>query len=782
MDEIALLPQTPEELYQVNLDLLARMKDPAFATQVNQIPLINLQLGPSASGALAGASFDTISQQWVPLCNMQDPVAEAITDADRFYEPKAKIFILFGMGLGYFAREMAVRLQPYQRMAIFETSPILYRAAMHAIDIGPLIDGHSRMDTFIGDGLSPHLEQWFLTFESHEKLHIAEPMRAGFTNIYNKAEYDTLGMKCQDMLRYHAVGLATWQQFGAHIGDNDVANLPEYFALPGITALKDVWKGKPAICIAAGPSLVKNLYLVQEIQQRFPDVTILSVATVYALLQGLGIVPDLVTTIDFQRLNYTDQIANVPVDPRSALLYLHSAYPDTGRRWPGPKFVARNASDMTQWMLRYAEDKGSAAQVQTVAHLNVVAALEMGCDPIILLGQDLSQPKGMHHAPGAGAQDTNVEDSPDSHIAADDVYGQPCWTRHSYLSMRTVFAKMFQDHPEAHFVNCTEGGLNIDGAVNRTLSEMMSEWQPADPFQREGGKARLGTILKDAYDRYVPEARWQDLLTDLGKLRDGVKQIGSSGETNLDRKRLYEASETPESKQLLADAILASEGEFTADGSVFSMIAVRRFDLIQLMSDVPLDGTLPPEDLARVRMERILAVSQAMADEWRKVTRNLDGAIARLIDLMPETRSHPMTWQEWIRLLARKSYLAAARRLPETWWDEKTAAHWLVVSGCLAMHRHEYAKAVALLDAASQDPGFARFARVRDRCQRLLDESRRRPLPFMAPYLMRLNGKDPTTVQAVETVQIDKTQPAAMPLRGKIEMLVDKLIAAMGDS
>lgn len=781
MDELAPLPLTPEALYQQNLDLLVRVKDPSFATQVNQIPLINLQLAPSASGALAGASFDTISQQWVPLCNMQDPVAEAITDADRFYEPKAKVFILFGMGLGYFAREMALRLQPYQRLAIFETSPILYRAAMHAIDIGPLVEGH-RIDTFIGDGLSPHLEQWFLTFESHEKLHIAAPMRAGFTNIYDKASYDTLGMKCQDMLRYHAVGLATWQQFGSHIGDNDVANLPEYFALPGMTALKDIWKGKPAICIAAGPSLVKNLHLVQEIQRRFPDVAILSVATMYALLQGLSIVPDLVTTIDFQRLNYTDQIAGIEVDPRSSLLYLHSAYPDTGRRWPGPKFVARNASDMTQWMLRYAEDKGSAAQVQTVAHLNVVAALEMGCDPIILLGQDLSQPKGMHHAPGAGAQDTNVEDSPDSHIPADDVYGQPCWTRHSYLSMRTVFAKMFQDHPESHFVNCTEGGLNIDGAVNRTLSEMIAEWQPSDPYQRGSRKARLAAILKDRYESYIPDARWEDLLTDLGKLRDGVKQIGLSGEINLDRKRLYEESETPEGKQLLADAILASEGEFTKDGSVFSMIAVRRFDLIQLMSDVPLDGTLPEEDLTRVRMERILAVSQAMADEWRKVTRNLDSAIARLMDLMPSLSEKPVLLHEGIRLIARHSYLALSRRLADTPQDEPNPSHWLLLSGCLAMHRHEYAKGLTLLETGSQDPLFVKFGRIGERCQRLLDQYRRGVLPSMAPYLARLNGQASTLVQAIETVQIDNAQTATLPLRGKIELLVDKFIAAMGDS
>lgn len=779
MDAPAPLPLTSEQQYQANRDLLARVKSEEFSRQIDACPLTNLQLNAGPTGALVGAAFEPSMQQWVPLADLQDPLAEARTDADRFYDPKAKVFVLFGMGLGYFARELASRLQPYQRMALFECSPVVYKAAMHAVDLTPLVEGH-RVDTFIGDNLEPHLEQWFLTFESHEKLHIAPPMRAGFTNGFQKALYDRLGAKCEDMLRYHAVGLATWQQFGAHIGDNDVANLPEYFAFPGLTALKDCWKGKPAVCVAAGPSLVKNLHQILEIQETRPDMAILSVATVYALLQGLGIIPDLVTTIDFQRLNYTDQVANVPVDPRSALLYLHSAYPDTPRRWPGPTFVARNASDMTQWMLPYAEDKGSAAQVQTVAHLNVVAALEMGCNPIILLGQDLSQPQDLHHAPGARAQDTNVIENPDAHINAEDVYGQPCWTRHSYLSMRTVFTKMFADHPETTFINCTEGGLHIEGAIDQSLGEALAGL-PTLPM---GHVERLALIVKEIADKYVPQTRWNDLIRDLQGLRDGVAHIGRAAETNIERLSAMGSAPDEEAIQAIKQVILDSESEFTRDGSVFSMIAVRRFDLIQLMSDAPLDGSQPPDELSRIRLERLMAVSRAIAEEYRKVLRNLDGAIIRAQDLLPEREREPLTWREGIRLLARHSYVALQRRLGRAWYAGETQmslSEWIVLRACVAMHRHEFERASLLLDTICDRQSFAKFDRVQARCRYLLDQYRRGLLPSMAPYLARLNPDGVGAVMAatMPVAPLVESQNGKPAIAAKLELLLDKFIAVI---
>ena len=146
--------------------------------------------------------------------------------------------------------------------------------------------------------------------------------------------------------------------------------------------MQGLWEGKPAVCVAAGPSLQKNLALLMEPALR-DKVAVLTAGTVYAVLDKLGIQPDLVTTIDFQYLNWTDQFRRVPLDTAPPLVYLHSTHPSTVRRWPGARFVGLNASDTTAWMQQYAEPKPYAAQVQTVAHLNVVVAALLGANPII---------------------------------------------------------------------------------------------------------------------------------------------------------------------------------------------------------------------------------------------------------------------------------------------------------------------------------------------------------------------------------------------------------------
>jgi len=770
---------TPQEQYQANLALVAA-KSEELARQVEQVILTNIQFVPTPSSRVVAVAWDVEGQRWIGVQDGDDPEAAARRDADALWTRDAKVFSLMGIGCGYFAAEFARRLEPHQRLSLWELNPVMLKAAMHCADLGPILSGAARVDTFVGDAIVNSLEAWWLSLQTHEKMWIGAPMRAGYTAVIDRAGYDALQAKSMDYLRYHAVGLATWSQFGHCIGDNDLDNLPEYATTPGLNEIAGRWAGRPAVCLAAGPSLAKNLALLMDPEVR-RHVCVLAVGTVYVVCQAMGIVPDVVTSIDFQRLNWTDQFRDVPQDPRTALVYLHSVYPQIPRRWPGPRFVARNSSDTVNWLAPFCEPKADCSQVQTVAHLNLCVAQMLGANPIILIGQDLSSPLDAHHAPGARAQDAAPQENLAAHVNADDIYGQPVWSRHSFLSMRTVFTQLMAAHPEHRYWNCTEGGLHIDGATDRPLAEALAELRqtwvtPERP---------LYEALKAIHDAYVPQTKWTELKEGLDTLAahvadlvaaskdvqqwaaaydvipaeiegfprlgglavvdaelsdvDGTPRMDEGGVVTMMYRRFPGSSERAE----LRRKILEAEKTISQDGTAFALFCVRRFDLVQALSTIPPQPeALAGEGQEELNMRRVVQAYQAIAAEAAVVRHRLRMVQRRLQDVLPEEISGiPQHFSPRLAhgLMARQQYPRIERLL---WWimqehdpsttmlKELPGLLWLQAR--LLQARGQYEDALAVARLAGIGDAATRRARA------LLDRYRREQVPVAARYVAGL--------------------------------------------
>lgn len=664
---------TADEQYQKNCAFLAtRPNMEGMLAQLPQYPMTDIQLMPGTKGHLFGQVWNRDTRQWWAICSPEDPVAEAERDCESLYTREAKVFTLLGMGLGYFATALARRLQPWQRLIIWDVEATMFKAMMHACDITPLFSD-KRTDVHIGTDVLAQVEGWWLGLEATDKLHITLPFRASYTNGPCKADYDAIMEKTVEMIRFHHVGLSTWKIFGSCIGDNDLYNIPEYFLNPGYLALTDLWKGRPAVCLAAGPSLQKNLRFLLERDVR-DRVAVISVGTVYALVHGLGVDPDVVTTIDFQRLNWTDQFVNVPLDPACPLVYLHSTYPQTPRRWPGPIFVATNASDTTGWLGQFAEEKGSAAQVQTVAHLNVLVALALGANPIILLGQDLSMPIDIHHAAGARAIDVSPGESPEeAFMVVQDYQGKPVHTRHSFMSMRTVFERIIAEHPDRTFLNCSEGGLLLAGAEHLPLQDALARYKEV-PACRGELRRRIRDVHKD-YKPHISERfqpAWQQLCVSVEELvafAERLPLMESEADAVTQDTISADAWGAAAAEDCLADAevvemlclqkwnaLLDQERIIQERTTALGLIAIRRFEFLELMSQVP-----PAEDTvatavakARYNAARLLVVAQLIREE-APILRQILCEVTRRLSWITE---EPDAYSQRIvqRLFARQRY------------------------------------------------------------------------------------------------------------------------------
>ena len=706
------MAMTADEQYAANMALLVQHPSEdlrRMPEQLATVPLTNVQLIPNARGNIVGGAWSVAQQQWIGLCDGEDPIGQAERAVEAIYASQTRVFTICGMGLGYAAAALARRLKPYQRLSIWELSPSLYKAMFYCLDVTPLFS-EKRVHFFVGPDAAQHVEGHWLTLETQEKLGIAMPLVGEYALQVDKAGYEAVFEKTSDMLRHHMVGLSTWKIFGKDIGDNDLRNLPEYFTSPGYEHLEGLWQGRPAVCVAAGPSLQKNLrqLLPPDVRDR---VALITSGTTYALVQGLHLCPDIVTTIDFQRLNWTDQFQHVPFDPDCPLVYLHSTYPQTVRRWPGPKFVAENASDTVQFFRRFGEGKKHAAQIQTVAHLNLLVALMMGASPILLLGQDLSMPPAQHHAAGARAQDqAPAEVPPEAFMTMADYTGQPTATRHSFLSMKTVFERIAADNPSRMILNCTEGGLALAGIPNVSLANALTMYLP----QVKASRGELRTAVKRTWQGYTPTIS-EEVLPALATLQAEAKTLATiwaPGVLQWQRQRDRWEDRDPEADMLhdgLGDAavaaILATQGMLAACNAAFGLFVIRHFGLVELMA------TLPPGEewmtdmrvQERYTADRLVATARLVLEVADDVHVALHEAAQRMADVVASAQ-HALRRKDILGLLARQQYGVVARWLTTgKAMEEVTGLPWSQIDavrlqGQVQYHTQQYEAALATLE------------------------------------------------------------------------------------
>ena len=83
---------------------------------------------------------------------------------------------------------------------------------------------------------------------------------------------------------------------------NMLMNLGHYVTRPGIADLRAVAAGRPAIVVAAGPSLRRNLDLLADsgVRERF---VIIAVQTVLKPMLARGIRPHFVTALDYHEIS-----------------------------------------------------------------------------------------------------------------------------------------------------------------------------------------------------------------------------------------------------------------------------------------------------------------------------------------------------------------------------------------------------------------------------------------------------------------------------------------------
>jgi hypothetical protein len=306
---------------------------------------------------------------------------------------------------------------------------------------------------------------------------------------------------------------------------NFIENI-EYLAGPDLFQLNNVLAWKPAVCISAGPSLSKNIKQLKQIRKH---VVVFCVNTALKSVVSHGIYPDFVTIAEGSDIS--PMFEGIDVSKFNLIAPPHIHPNNINLPWKRVYCTPHKPSFYGDWIVEngIVKEKMFCDVGASVANFQIVQAWILGCNPIIMLGQDLAFGKnGQVYDKNTkyGDQKIKINRNIATLPAKKDLGGKEsvnqtfqvlAWEdlrkkKHSgkrVLSSQSflLFANYFADMADFNLalpkekqrllVNCTEGGCCIPGWAHFPLKVWVKEIRKKKKYFPEFSVNRLLKKLPD---------------------------------------------------------------------------------------------------------------------------------------------------------------------------------------------------------------------------------------------------------------------------------------------
>lgn len=309
--------------------------------------------------------------------------AGAVQEAQRIvcsltHNVPSSIHVVIGMGFGYIFSSLVETSKGF--VILYEPNIQLLRVALEMVDLSAYLQ---KSNVFITDNLNMLEAHFAKCFMPTSKTAV---LGCHYYRINKNNGLDELIQKLSKLQGVYAANAKQRAKEGADFACHVCRNLPVLLNCQPITVLKDSLKGKPAIIAAAGPSLGDNLETIKQNRDKF---VLFAVSSSVGTLIKNNITPDFVSIIekfDSSGLvkDYSLKDISLIAEPYTHLNVLNLPFKE--------KFISssveNSANEIYNRMFNidnfYFETKG------TVAYNALYSAMYMGCNPIILVGQDLA--------------------------------------------------------------------------------------------------------------------------------------------------------------------------------------------------------------------------------------------------------------------------------------------------------------------------------------------------------------------------------------------------------
>ncbi|MFD2705622.1 motility associated factor glycosyltransferase family protein [Salibacterium lacus] len=420
--------------------------------------------------------------QSYPFHSKYAPDREAKTIAAQYKELLHNYdhILFYGTGMGYHINEI-MSADPEKEYTIYEPSPTNF---YHLLTVKTITDALpvkqlNNIYFDIHDG-AVHQNVTHLAQQITGTVLLIElpSYKQNFPELYEK-----FAASFKQSVKNRKRTLHTNMAYEKRWVVNSWINSPDILKTPNI--LHDVSKGyfenKPAVIVAAGPSLEEDIEYIRDIKEN-KRAHVFSVGSAVNSLLYHNIHPDAAISYDPSTLNQRvfEKIVDEEIDS-IPLIFGTSIAHEVLQNYPGDnKFHMITNQDTFSPHCLQREDNNKLKVVQdapTIAVLAMQMLGNLGCNPIILTGQNLGFLDDKRYADSISySHVSNDVQENEYEEMVDDVYGNKIPTNYAFQESRRQIEHFLLSAMKGFTViNTTKGGASISGAPFQPLDHVLLE-------------------------------------------------------------------------------------------------------------------------------------------------------------------------------------------------------------------------------------------------------------------------------------------------------------------
>lgn len=483
-------------LYKKNLEALMK-KNPRLAQLVDNAKITGRYVvAPSQRKDKLPSLIDVKYNK--NFYNNIDPyrVAEQDIKSRKLRVPDLAVFL--GFGLSYEVYEY-IRQCPRARVLIIEQDPELLKVAFSTVNCLDLLN--SQNIHFVGcEDIRASYPIMFKFFNLSSSLYFLKAVNIIEQPISFNAnkEYYLNALKVVKDAIHQVLLLYGNDPYDSLLGIKfTLRNIPTIISYPGIADLENVFKGKPGIVVASGPSIDKNVKLLEGLREK---AVICAADGSVKILKHHNLPPaHLVTSLE--RVIATSHLFDGLTEEDVKDSYLAACpvvVPETYANFPGEKVIVYRNFSTFEWL----DIKKGILDIGPSAGNMAFKILEyLGCDPIIMIGQDLAVTDDLV-THGAGFHYGSDKLQEKDIIELEGNYQEKVKSKQVYKQFLLHYQRDIASY-QGTAINATEGGAKILGTKIMTFQEAIDKYIKEDINTTNTIKQHLKPVKHKEKSKYI---------------------------------------------------------------------------------------------------------------------------------------------------------------------------------------------------------------------------------------------------------------------------------------
>lgn len=329
--------------------------------------------------------------------NPTNPLAEAQEVFAMSKNSPVSIHIIYGLGLGYLFQFASLKSEG--AVILYEPNLDILWTAFTLVDFsGDILKDNVTIAADF-DTVSEAI------YKKSGMKNFPEMLSIPSQRNYNPEEFEALVKKLLDLIGSYSLDLKyTKQKFYPSL-KMLLKNIPFLLEETPLAYFKDIYKGKTAVIVSAGPTLDKNIETLKKYRDKF---ILFTVGTAVKTLYQHNIKPDFLCIIE--TFNSSKQIENLDL---SDVNFITEPYSNPAFRKFNYKkrfsHISANSPVNHFWSEICGENIEEYWSKGTVSYTAINSARLLGCSKIILVGQDLAYIQGQCYSKDSAYKDLSCQ-------------------------------------------------------------------------------------------------------------------------------------------------------------------------------------------------------------------------------------------------------------------------------------------------------------------------------------------------------------------------------------